>query len=763
MSTDIVHRVANIQLRPPRVIVLFRGGERWQDHAREAVSIVSETWGGEGMIYAPYDEAGEVSKPVLRLAAQYDPDYVAVLRHTPETWSDPAGSHSSHSSRLLVDKDATVAAKHLIKHCTTLSWGFDSHSLPQHVLIGPLGAPPQSPFIGAPLIGAETPHSAIAGDISWAGNGALFAAAILGAPQNPRPRTAPDDDALAIWLCDTDEAPPEELLWSRGIELSERPQDRKPWFSSSSPELVSVRTCLASLPGVLVVGDSPDDFALAVGYKRLLGHCIWISAENGGDLTSSRQSSWPLYRALTQGPPGLTFPAISATLDFGELESFVSELSTPWPTPQDGEAVVVAAHRSLPLPAYGLSSLILEEHLNSEVVLPFEKTHDGSYLAQAPIAAPLPSGSIIPVDRAGNPAWIVDVGIYPPSMPSGRRLPAKWMLHPDQRSLPFKIRSSREGASYHAANMGFMSNGALLTSRLARPRLQFLGMLGWVSAVATAQGMTSSLSRPGQHAGLVAARLGGRSQLIDLVSGEHRELLRSFVDRPSRSDESGFQLDKRQLLTWRGIEALSGGADWTTTRDLVDRLLDVRLLRQGLALGCAECGVVSFVTLDAMRQHFECQRCGAVNTLRHSRWNSKSAEPTWFYDLHPSFADIFRQNGDAVLLTANHLRREVRNYADVAEVEFSVLGASVVKYEIDLIAHADNRLVLAEVKTGKNQGGTAKERRRMIAKRFEAARVLQADVVLFAATDAWPDGFETDVHQAADVDGVEYRLLHIEA
>jgi hypothetical protein len=56
---------ARMTLRPPRVVVVFDGGNEWHYWVRLAIYAVSQVWGGAGFILIPHRD-GEESFDVLK-------------------------------------------------------------------------------------------------------------------------------------------------------------------------------------------------------------------------------------------------------------------------------------------------------------------------------------------------------------------------------------------------------------------------------------------------------------------------------------------------------------------------------------------------------------------------------------------------------------------------------------------------------------------------------------------------------------------------
>jgi hypothetical protein len=65
-------------LRPPRVAVAYHARSNWVHSARQAISSLSRVWGGAGDTLLPLDDQGAIPQCLLPLLRAYDPDGVAV-------------------------------------------------------------------------------------------------------------------------------------------------------------------------------------------------------------------------------------------------------------------------------------------------------------------------------------------------------------------------------------------------------------------------------------------------------------------------------------------------------------------------------------------------------------------------------------------------------------------------------------------------------------------------------------------------------------
>jgi hypothetical protein len=82
----LAHALVHTTIRPPRVVILFRGDENWRRWARIALLAVSNTWAGASHLLVPYSVDGSVSDRMLEVVRHFDPDHVLLLSPTLAEW-----------------------------------------------------------------------------------------------------------------------------------------------------------------------------------------------------------------------------------------------------------------------------------------------------------------------------------------------------------------------------------------------------------------------------------------------------------------------------------------------------------------------------------------------------------------------------------------------------------------------------------------------------------------------------------------------------
>jgi hypothetical protein len=552
-----------------------------------------------------------------------------------------------------------------------------------------------------------------------------------------------------------DIAPPPELAWP--LPPSDGNATKLPlWLRAFDPQLDIFTSSVARSLGAIVIGNEATDFSLAMIYDRVLGYGLWLNPSMLDDAALCERTMRPALERMLRPSRGRTekLQVTSVSLDDEAISRAAARLMDGPACP--GLLVGGVEYRSSRQESisvgqarlrHGRRLVALRDPLGFIAAVPVTREDDATVTLEAPMPSVLPA-EILPLrDQLSVPYWLVDVTIRRGTMPEGRGLRPRWLYHDaGPGAFSARVRASRDGLTYAAQVQGFILAGSNVESRIARPRLRQLGMRSWVSAMAEDHGVSARLSNPGTQAHLVAKRLGGRAELLNLISSANLALLRRFapVSARTRSDnafpeQDGVVLASDPFPTRAALEQLIGG-DTTAVGTFIDHLTAARLLRRGLVLGCAECQRPSFVGIDEVRQTFRCQRCASTNELTSHRWRDETHDPHWYYDLHPSFRELIGAGGDLVVLAAAHLRKQARSYHDVAEMEF--LQSSQRVAEIDVIALADDELLLVEVKAS-GTFGTGAERSRELGKKLLIAEMLRVEAIVLATSQsAWS---ETDV------------------
>lgn len=727
-----------------------------------ALAVAAEYWGGSGCILVPFDPlSGDPADAMADAVRAFDPDHVVSLRLSFAEWEelypgtieidgvvDEAERLRMIQSTNLnhVDQAAEVARSVVASWCSPLRMArVRGESGPSLEVLKSLGRvdtsrPSSGPIAPAP---ATHPDLSMVASAHWRTDQGLLAALRLGVTADFPGRREPSTDVLT-WLIDSDQDLAPSPLRAGDLTSLDAPQAY--WADQG---IVRVGRGHTQDGSVIVVGDTAEDYALALAYDRLVGNAIWLTSDLLEDDEIWNRRIRPgvqsiVFRLESQGR---RLAVTSASLEDLAMQVFVerlqgADIGLVAPSQEDGlDSRPRTIQLRRPSLASGLTSLLVDEHIGATVSLPVTTELDGSKVALFGLDTPIPAKLLFPPSSPHVPYWYVDVSVSGDATPRARDAPIAAMPVDNSPFPAVNLRASKEGVSFSPRYMGFVASGSLLTSRIGRPRVNSRSMMAWVRAMASRDNLDVRLSDAGRRAELVRSRLGTRQEFLDFASPANLSALRAFVPRdrkpkPSERDPDTVVIGVDPYLSFPAIQQRMPQASATEALDLVDRLAAARLLRRGLILGCEDCGRPSFVYAERLGPTYECTQCSALNSLVSASWKRVAPEPTWFYDLHPNFRELLEANGDVVLLASAHIRSSGREYVDAPELEFVDRDSGLAIAEIDVVACVEDQVVIAEAKA--NGKFDAKQRGAKAAKLLRVASALRADRILLATTaDSW--------------------------
>lgn len=766
MTTDDAGYLhADLTLRPPRVAMLVRSDERWRDWAMFALEVANDYWGGAGFILVPFDpatqEADEKLAPAVRA---YDPDHVVTLMPPAERWEQwypgslnlPADVQERDEMCAVLgpvgDQLATKAREQVASWCSPLRaartnrGSRSEHETCRSLALGYSTSAPRLQLAPSASRG-DGDGPLVAADPSWRTEAGLLAALRAGVAPGYLPRAEPGADSFR-WLVSGDGAPPSGLVVDEPGEGAAR-------FWSEAGQLISrVGQGHIDSFAVVVAGDAPADFALALAYERLLNGVVWLpTAFLPGSGPGSRHAAWWSALKAKSEMDGRFIDVTSTSLALSDQREIVRRLDDSavirgarFSGDDDDDVDVIRFRDSALSP--GQWHYVIDGSVSMPAAIPVHASQDGSREALTHLAAPVPVPLMLPESSPNVPYWYVDVRVAGNESPHGKDVPSG-ALTVAMGSMPeVNIRASRAGYSFDPRTMGWSPAGAILPSRLGRPTLRVPSVTMWTRTKAGVAGLDVRPSEPGRRVELLASRAGGRDALLSMLSPDVFRIMRQFTPRertPSSRERKDDQargavvLGVAPYLTFAGLRNVVG-EDNKGLRESIDAMLATGLLRRGLVLDCVNCQHPSFVPVEQLGQLYRCGQCGAENTLISPRWREPTDEPTWFYDLYVPARDWVGGNGDVVAQAARYLRSRSTTYADASEVEFFARGSNKAVAEIDLIASVDGQVVVVEAKANGSYG-TQPERRRQIAKVIRVARLLGADRICLATSEpSWSAG-----------------------
>lgn len=767
---SLSHAAVSMTPRPPRVVIVIviDGGEQWSFWARRALFRAGQIWGGTGFAVVPHQN-GVVHPVLLRACQAYDPDYVVTypptvgdLEFFNPGWFQIAGSDGApitgeerlrflgQASADTVPVAAEEAARAQIAAVCSTYQTSEHGELDEAVEILDENDDRHFPAV---LDMPSTWHgSVLACPSDWGGvlGAAVACHAGLAAPP-ARDASAPEitDEVrkqVASWLLGIAGAtPPNELLWHPTIAVSIDPATAATANDRTMTHLLPIT---AGFPhrqtGLLVIGDTAEDFALARLWRLTFGTTSWMPSALG---ISEDPIPWPIgwgvsriARRLNQHAGTLAITSVSRPQS--ELIETRARLLAANPVSSPGPAhdvdLGVVAGQNLPWKQPATVSLAVNDQWDTVVTIPV--TVDDT--ATTNMAAPLPPPILTHPELAAKSDmnWHVDVQWREGQAVRRRGMDSLELFADRPTMMQTWARSSRDGITYQAQRYDLVVAGTRNENRLARVALRDLSLHAWVAAKGTEHSTHVRLSDAGRRATLLADMLGGRQPYTELFGGALLPALRAMLPKSASTtasypDHQGIALSAAEgVLSFAGICARSPELCQDDIRERIDAAARAGVIRRGLVLRCATCEHKQFQTIDKLSQRWTCQRCDALSDLDQWSWKAPNDEPIWFYDLHPVGRQVLRDNGHVPALLSTYLRNE-RNprhqFDDVAEVEFAKDGQPQV--EIDLVTYTYDTITVAECKSSGNDL-TGSSGRREIVKKCTAASWLRADQLIFATT-----------------------------
>jgi hypothetical protein len=735
-------------LRCPRVAIVVPRDEFWQTHVAMAMWAASRTWGGSGFIIVP----SESPKVLLRAVGAYDPDYVAGLSYTfGELWgwgvrprpNDPETGKQyeadSAELKIMTGETAFVAGSDTVAAaCSPFLLGRGDVANRDVTSIGSdQSATGLRPALDSP---AGTEDDPIGRDVT--GDLGLLLAMRSGFLRRPKlpfdAENGADQADLREWLPFVLRGQPTPRAQGRRVDGPVREDG----WSLTEDGVGWVGRLRVMTKHLVVVGDTVDDFALALAWDRMNGHstATWVptsvlSTSAGVALVGRFLDSvaWDLRRE------GGHIVAASCSFTVDQMRQALSGAVSRAPrmvVPMEGQELEVeyVAPDELVFDSPQCLAYTPGEDYDIRLTLPVNNAASGSVDLVSPLPAIVPTA----LRDAGvrRPDWVVDVDLRPRAMPRGRGLRSDAMLANSDQWTP--VRSARDGLSFKAQEMGFVTAAASLRQSIAQPILRFPGLLEWAQRIA-APDYEVAYSDAGRTAQICAQIWGGRGRMLRELPAV-RPLLAEFARQTHRDATDFPEHDGRAVsglgpvLTFAGCRrALGAGAE--SSRQQIDGLLDAGILRRGLVLRCATCSGRAFVAIDDLAQRNPCARCGTTSSLVQARWDSAESEPAWYYSLHGAFRDLMRTNGDIPLLGAAYLAKQATHYADEAELDFLSGGDRTRRTEVDLLAAADGELAVGEAKINLHNARGPRALDKLV---YVAARLMADRIVLFSgANEPW--------------------------
>ncbi|MFF4806412.1 hypothetical protein ACFY1U_50000 [Streptomyces sp. NPDC001351] len=417
----------------------------------------------------------------------------------------------------------------------------------------------------------------------------------------------------------------------------------------------------------LVVGDRPEDFALAQLAGLVHGPCMWLPWPDPSPLTvMGRFPRWTgagMVRVTSASLPLEDVEARMRKMWDRRLRAFVDGKE------MDDKAFACVSVNELC--TRGNSLYVHEQAWDLPRSLPATVLPDGSLEAALGLPAEVPPGLDATRDK-----WQVLLVASDHPLPPHRALTGDALYAGQSNLWSTFVRAADGGITYSSHRFDFVPQGASLAGTLAAPRLRWPSLPGVLAMAAKPH--TVQASAAGKRAAVAERLLGSRAALEELADGPGWNLLKTFLpgqQHPGQPESAWWALKTSVVMTFRALAATPIAPEWDTPqrRAQVDEWTRQGILRRGLALGCQECPAFEFYPLEEIAQHYRCRRCGAGNDLVQARWKTDTCEPEWSYELHPAVVELIDNNADVPLLATRYLRQQARGTRPLVAAEFEIL------------------------------------------------------------------------------------------
>ena len=765
--------------RPPRVAIVFDGGEDWTYWARAAIYVCTRYWGGDGFVLVPHVD-GQVHEALLRMIRSYDPDYVVTLERTVRdfeilrrgsvlnsTFTDSedvyADTLKNFGDQVIPVGTDDTARDQVAAACTPHRRRFGSEARWDESVTS-IGATGTMRFSLVTDIIDRPTEGILGAPSSWGGMLGVAVAARCGTLDAPDPGTEPNltrDEwhALLWWLMGhklDGRGLPRSLVRHIAAQLSIDTSTATTAISQTRTDLAFVNSSTPRRPQRLMsVGDTATDFAIAYAYERMYGAAVWLPGSWWSQTEPTRTvPKYALHAAYGNRNRGDQLTVTSTSVDVCVVDAILAALHDPivWSGDRDkavADLKKISTSGDPVWEAAGIGHLVVDNQYNQDFTVPATLTDAGDMCMLIPCPLPVITEPTLGIANALD--YQVDVNFVEAKMPHGHGLDGHDLLVDRNDQYLTWIRSGRDGATFESQRSDFVLAGTAKVDRLARPRLRSLSLSTWADARVAEYGYRMMPSAAGRREIALQRLWGTRASLAELFAGQMLPVLHAYRPTASNSKPTFTQNDglvlhtgtgsrpNESYLTFGGITELAGASDDPSKARLrgeLDLMLERGLLFRGLILKCAACRKVHFVRTNQLGQVNVCPRCQTNESLSRASWISPTDEPLWFYDLHPLAREQLDQDGDVPLLLSHYLRSHSRSYDDVGELELYDASLKSIA-EADLIALSDGELIAAEVKRPGSLG-TGRQVQNSIRKRFLLAEKLEADqIVLATAATEW--------------------------
>jgi hypothetical protein len=454
----------------------------------------------------------------------------------------------------------------------------------------------------------------------------------------------------------------------------------------------------------VVVGDTPEDFALALALARWRPGSHWIPAANEEETVRLERlrmtlSSW-LQRSSADSVLVCSFSDGSACellrRQLGPL-AFGGDMDWRRAIPDEPVRVVEleSARRSL------------------TVTVVDDLSH--------PLRTVEPRALGKSIVGMGATHWINEVAVDDWACLSNSALIDEVSTGMQHGSA----RCGRDGIAFLCPGM-VVQHAISLESQLPQPRIRMVDLATQIRALAARSGWVVSESDKGVYARESTLLFGGTQGLDNaLRDAATSSLIQLFIGDASPAIE----LANRRYLTF---DQLRG--DDAHRADILEELLLRGVVERGLALKCERCRDASWYSPTDLGQHVTCRRCRHQQPI--NRFASMGGhEPRWRYGLAEVVYQFHTHDGPLPFVVATDIA-QAAHWGVSSEIagELCYLHSDSTRAEVDIAVRVGSELTIGEATTSTRLKPTARDETERIARLLRIGDDLGASTIVIATT-----------------------------
>lgn len=757
------YRAIALAARPPRLATFVPVKERWQWSALRMLENYSRMWGGAANILVPALADGCIPDVFRRILRQFDPDYLAVYQQTRidqkladrpafDDWLDKSVEAYAKNNP---DVSKQEAGRMILQAATSPGPGYWEPAadlneyLMRYLATSPASgrvfeaifrADGQSPRCATDLAELRFTHGH---DLNYFDTSALDQRLALMlamrcggvAPEfasqlhemNIVGRRTPIDDTQYEDVLD--------IHWNGNTEITRRKTGGAKFVLQRTPLGNSALGCpnwyppelrdFHEAPAAIVIGDTAQDYYLAMAFQRLFDRGVWLPLEfvAGEEALAQDITYWvrrQLAFSLRNPNPRLKFYFTSLSLSRAEVEDAIAKLHLDRarrPSSFSHPHVVCAPND---VPVDFIARMADKRGLRPTRYEPFQNDRLVGNL-DSPIPAEV---SVQPLEAL---RWIIDCYVQE------YRLPIRSKLSEivSDGNPAGGVRPSSAGISYSSEPFLAFS-GQSLEHRVRRPRIRLPQAIDVFSELLKDHYRIEP-SDKGRFMSSAIDLWGDLDALAGtMADAQQLELLQRFVSKKKGENIRVSSSDRGYLSFVQIAEIL--GNDKQEAVGIVDRYIQKSILTRGIILHCKRCRCAAWYANGEFDEAFQCKRCRTKSLITSANWKKPPQGPDWYYELNEVVCQILDHNEIGPILSLYALKKDAKAFDFAAELEVWAGGEKPL-CEIDIWAIIDGRIVLGEAKTGKATGLTKRKLRQFRA----VAQAVTADEFVFATTtNDWP-------------------------